>query len=70
MKKLLNVHEAAAVLRVDPQTVRRFVREGRLLALKSGQRFLFERRWLTDFMVPVRPVAEREKDLEVAAQAE
>lgn len=53
MEKLYLVGEAADYLRVNPQTIQRWVREGRLKALWSGRRMVFTEGQLREFLEPV-----------------
>jgi excisionase family DNA binding protein len=53
MEKLYLVKEAADYLRVNPQTVLRWVREGRLQALRSGRQTVFTEKSLRRFLEPV-----------------
>ncbi|MGD0153295.1 MAG: helix-turn-helix domain-containing protein [Thermacetogeniaceae bacterium] len=41
-KRLLTVNEAADFLRVQPRTIRKWLREGKLLALKAGRLWRIE----------------------------
>lgn len=53
MEKLYLVKEAADYLRANPQTVLRWVREGRLQALRSGRQTVFTEESLRRFLEPV-----------------
>ena len=53
MERLFLVEEAAEYLRVNPQTVRRWVREGKLKALWSGRQLVFTEKALGEFLEPV-----------------
>jgi putative resolvase len=53
MERLLKAEEAADFLRVNPQTIRRWVREGRLKALWSGRQLVFTEEGLKKFLEPV-----------------
>jgi excisionase family DNA binding protein len=53
MEKLYLVKEAADYLRVNPQTVLRWVREGRLEAFRSGRQMVFTEESLKAFLEPV-----------------
>jgi excisionase family DNA binding protein len=52
MERLLVVDEAADFLRVNSQTIRRWVREGRLRALWSGRQLVFNEQELREFLQP------------------
>jgi excisionase family DNA binding protein len=52
MEQLLVVDEAADFLRVNSQTIRRWVREGRLRALWSGRQLVFTEQELREFLQP------------------
>jgi excisionase family DNA binding protein len=52
MERLLVVDEAADFLRVNSQTIRRWVREGRLRALWSGRQLVFTEQELREFLQP------------------
>ena len=53
VERLFLVEEAAEYLRVNPQTVRRWVREGKLKALWSGRQLVFTEKALREFLEPV-----------------
>lgn len=48
--EMLNIHEAAAVLRVHPETLRRFIRERKISAYKIGRRKLISKEELEKFI--------------------
>jgi excisionase family DNA binding protein len=50
--QLFRTDEAAAYLRVDVQTVRRWVKEGRLPALKAGHQLVYTEEALKAFLEP------------------
>ena len=50
MEKMLNIDEAATVLRVHPETLRRFIREGRICAYKIGRRKLISKNEMEKFI--------------------
>jgi excisionase family DNA binding protein len=52
METLYTVEEAARFLRVNPPTVRRWVKEGKLRASWAGQRLVFTEGELKDFLQP------------------
>jgi excisionase family DNA binding protein len=52
MEQLLKAEEAAEYLRVNSQTIRRWVRQGRLRALWSGRQYVFRREDLDAFLEP------------------
>lgn len=47
----LNLEEAAALVEMDPRTLRRRIEEGRLIAFRPGRRFRIRRADLLDFMM-------------------
>lgn len=49
-EQLLTVDEAAELMRVNPRTVRRWVRAGRLDCLRAGNRILFDARSLVRWL--------------------
>jgi excisionase family DNA binding protein len=51
--RLFLVEEAAEYLRVNPQTIRRWVREKRLQGFWSGRRLVFPEKALQEFLAPV-----------------
>lgn len=48
--EMLNINEAATVLRVHPETLRRFIREGRISAYKIGRRKLISKEEMEKFI--------------------
>lgn len=52
MEKFYLVDEASSILRVNPQTVQRWVREGRLQAGWSGRQLVFTEDQLREFVKP------------------
>lgn len=48
--EMLNINEASDVLRVHPETLRRFIREGRLGAYKIGRRKLISKEEIEKFI--------------------
>lgn len=48
--EMLNIDEVSAVLRVHPETLRRFIREGRISAYKIGRRKLIEKSEVEKFI--------------------
>lgn len=48
--EMLNIDEAAAVLRVHPETLRRFIREGKISACKIGRRKLISKNEMEKFI--------------------
>lgn len=48
--EMLNIDEAAAVLRVHPETLRRFIREGKISAYKIGRRKLISKNEMKKFI--------------------
>lgn len=53
--ELLTVRETAQLLRVSPLTVRRYIQDGRLPALKVGKGVRVRKEALEQFMKPVEP---------------
>ncbi len=49
MDTLFNVNQAAFILKVHPLTIRRYIKEGRLKALKTGGAIRIREKDLTDF---------------------
>lgn len=49
MDNLLNVNQAAFILKVHPLTVRRYIKEGRLKAIKVGGNIRIKESQLTEF---------------------
>lgn len=47
---LLTAHEAARILRVDPQTVRAYIRNGKLPAARVGKSYLIKPADLDDLL--------------------
>lgn len=48
--EMLNINEAATVLRVHPETLRRFIREGKINAYKIGRRKLISKEEMEKFI--------------------
>lgn len=48
--EMLNIDEVSAVLRVHPETLRRFIREGRISAYKIGRRKLISKDEMEKFI--------------------
>ena len=55
---LLTVHETAAMLKLNPETVRRHIASGRLEAVRVGRRVRVRREAVESFLTPVAPKAE------------
>ena len=49
MDNLLNVNQVAFILKVHPLTVRRYIKEGRLKAIKAGGNIRIKESSLADF---------------------
>lgn len=49
MENLFSVNQAAFILKVHPLTVRRYIREGRLKAIKAGGNVRIKESQLNDF---------------------
>jgi excisionase family DNA binding protein len=56
-----DVEDAAIFLKAHPVTIRRWVREGRLKARRSGQRLVFTDQDLSDFLQPAEYAQARDK---------
>jgi excisionase family DNA binding protein len=65
---MLTVPEAARVARRDPETVRRWIRAGRLTARKVGTQHLIDEDDLAAFLDPTRPANQAHEAREAAAQ--
>lgn len=48
--EMLNIDEVSAMLRVHPETLRRFIREGKINAYKIGRRKLITKDELEKFV--------------------
>jgi excisionase family DNA binding protein len=55
MEHLLRVDEAADFLQVNPGTLRRWVRDGRINTRWSGRQYLFSQTGLEEFLTPAKP---------------
>ncbi len=55
MENLLNVNQVAFILRVHPLTIRRYIKEGRLKALKAGGNIRIKESSLADFNKEFNP---------------
>ena len=55
MENLLNVNQAAFILKVHPLTIRRYIREGRLKAIKIGGNIRIKESGLSEFNTEVKP---------------
>jgi excisionase family DNA binding protein len=53
--ELLTVPEAAALLRVSPITIRRYIADGQLPAVRVGKGVRIEREALDQFLSPIAP---------------
>ncbi len=49
MDNLFNVNQVAFILKVHPLTIRRYIKEGRLKAIKAGGNIRIKESSLTDF---------------------
>jgi excisionase family DNA binding protein len=52
---LLTVHETAALLKVNPDTVRRYITSGRLPAVRIGRRVRIHKEAIEALAEPIRP---------------
>lgn len=50
MEKLLTVNETAKILRLNPETVARYIREGKIPAIKFGRVWRVEEKDLEEFI--------------------
>lgn len=55
MENLLNVNQSAFILKVHPLTIRRYIREGRLTAIKVGGNIRIKESKLSEFNTEVKP---------------
>ncbi len=53
--ELLTVHEAAKLLKLNPITVRRFIAQGRLPAVRAGKGVRVSKEAVDQFITPVEP---------------
>ena len=63
MENLLNVNQAAFIIRVHPLTIRRYIREGKLKAIKVGGNIRIKEPHLTEFRSEVKPTPKKLKML-------
>ncbi len=56
MENLLNVNQAAFILKVHPLTIRRYINEGRLKAIKVGGNIRIKESQLLDFNKDFSPI--------------
>lgn len=61
MENLFNVNQAAFILKVHPLTIRRYIREGKLKAIKAGGNVRIKESQLIDFNKDVAPRPKRPK---------
>ncbi len=61
MENLFNVNQAAYILKVHPLTIRRYIREGKLKAIKVGGNVRIKESQLIDFNKDVAPGPKRRK---------
>jgi excisionase family DNA binding protein len=61
MDNLLNVNQAAFILRVHPLTIRRYIREGKLKAVKAGGNIRIKESALSEMNQDVAPRPPRPK---------
>lgn len=55
MENLLNVNQAAFILKVHPLTIRRYIKEGKLKAVKAGGNVRIKESQLVEFNKDVSP---------------
>jgi excisionase family DNA binding protein len=63
MENLLNVNQAAFILKVHPLTIRRYIREKKLKAVKAGGNVRITETDLLDFNREYTPARSEEKTL-------
>jgi excisionase family DNA binding protein len=61
MENLLNVNQAAFILKVHPLTIRRYIREKRLKAIKAGGNVRIKENDLLEFNKDYTPTRNEEK---------
>lgn len=59
--ELLTVHEVAKMLKVDPITVRRYIANGRLPAVKVGRGVRVRKEVVDQLVTPVQPTTAKRK---------
>ena len=57
MTRLLTVVEASEFLRVHPETIKRYTREGRIKAYFSGNRLVLKEKDVEAFLIPAVKVS-------------
>jgi len=57
MTRLLTVAEASEFLRVHPETIKRYIREGRIKAYFSGNRLVLKEKDVEAFLIPALKVS-------------
>jgi excisionase family DNA binding protein len=65
----LTVEEAAQLIRVHPETVRRWLKSGRLKGGKFGTAWRTTREWLEEFGQAPKPIVPSQSELEKRAAA-
>lgn len=55
MPRYLDIYETAKLIRRSPQSIRRYVREGRIPAVRIGNRLYFTEEAVSGFVVDVVP---------------
>lgn len=60
MENLLNVNQVAFILKVHPLTVRRYLKEGKLKAIKVGGNIRIKESQLNDFNKDFSPAQKKE----------
>lgn len=63
MENLFNVNQAAFILKVHPLTIRRYIKEGRLKAVKAGGNIRIKESSLSDFNKDFSPATKAERTL-------
>lgn len=63
MDNLLNVNQVAFILKVHPLTIRRYIKEGKLKAVKAGGNVRIKESQLTEFHKDFTPPQEKPKSL-------
>jgi excisionase family DNA binding protein len=53
--QLFTIQETAAMLKVSPMTIRRYIASGKLAAVRVGRRIRVEQKAIKEFVEPVEP---------------
>ena len=60
MENLFNVNQAAFILKVHPLTIRRYIKEGRLTAVKVGGNIRIKEKDLYNFNAAISPAEKKQ----------